>query len=1162
MAAADRRLLIDVDVNDQNATRKLADVERGVRGVESAAKGGAPALQEVDGRLAALAGSSGNAATAMSLLGRTVAVLGIGAVVKDFVDGASAIADMSAKTGIGTTELQRLKYAAEQTGGSIDQVSGAVTQMLNRLGEGNTGAVGALRTLGLNFNEIRSLDPGQMFEVIAERLRGVEDPAKQMALGMDLMGRSFGNVLPMIKGGVKELGDEAERLGLVLSEGAIKQGDELGDSWTTLTGVGKQLIAAVLVPFLPLFQLLADILGVVGVVLTPVIKGLTEASLLPWKFISDSIRLVADAWDVFTIATGKAIENPAVEKAPTYFNELSDAAMKAGDDLQNRLPGMMKEAMDASADLAKAMRDDAARAAEALARHLKGIRDELTGAGLIRSAREYVTETEKLGGAANLTADGQKKLNDALSKALPYFKEIPPEIDKMWRATNILNAEWLRLPNIVIPPLIDMHSRLLSMSSLDLSNIAGGNFQAAIDHTAAAFTRHAEQTRLAVAELNTYVGFWQGSVVPNVTSAIGSIGTALGDAIVNLTSWKDAGISILQQFRTGFANIISDIVNNVLGMLTRGLANVFGGGGSFGSAFSLGGLFGPGGFLGTGAAAGGMFGLPGVAGAAAAGPAIGAGGAVGGAGAAGGLSGLAATGIGAAIAGGIALAWGIVQKGLFRGGEEALHVNQPRDVFLQQTAAGLLAPGSVMANAPDAATFGTGGGTGAGSAFYTVANALTQATGQAGGGAAFAALLSADTVKEAEAAYAQINTILGQWMAKQQEVAQATEDAAAATEGAAASTAATATDAAAAATAAQQALDNQVTVIQSTLDDLNQQKDALVQSIANEAPEQVMGVVEQQTRDQIALLDEQAKAVQVQLQTAQQAAADNADIQTRIIADTSTTAMQTADTTATTVSDDIIRVTDGAALGFQGITDEIVEMGNTALGSHGIIPQIVQGLKDIEAAAGGAAHGHSPTGIKEIPLQFQSAAAEAAYFGRVAMGVLGDVEMKAAQTLRPWWEREDFPRGWRELPDREQQAMLARAEKDWLLDHPANIASDLRPGAIGGHGETGSEQQAAWANEDVAGLFPTLAAVQTELRRQREGGGGTTTAYFAKLEQWRDELMYGPGGKEGDSRRPVYNVTINAQGAFMQDAASQARLARMVSDEIGKQAQNTRRLAR
>jgi hypothetical protein len=79
------------------------------------------------------------------------------------------------------------------------------------------------------------------------------------------------------------------------------------------------------------------------------------------------------------------------------------------------------------------------------------------------------------------------------------------------------------------------------------------------------------------------------------------------------------------------------------------------------------------------------------------------------------------------------------KSGFGRGGEEALKVNPARDQYFSQY------------GAP---------GTGPGSGFMNVAAALTQITGEHGGGSAFRALVKADTMKEFEAAQRNVTSLL------------------------------------------------------------------------------------------------------------------------------------------------------------------------------------------------------------------------------------------------------------------------------------------------------------------------------------------------------------------------------------------------------------------
>lgn len=212
--------------------------------------------------------------------------LSVGAVVGAFnayADFTGMLTDLSAKTGIGVEALQRLKYAAEQNGGTLEQVTGAITKLGSSLAGGDASAMGALKALGLSFESIRKMAPDQAFTAIADAIAKVPDPMAQSKLAMDLFGKSGADLLPMMKGNMSETAAAAERLGLVLSEEAVAAGDEFGDTMDTLMLVGKSLIAQVLEPMVP--------------VLTTVAHWLGEKLPGAVKFIRDALSIgLARAW--------------------------------------------------------------------------------------------------------------------------------------------------------------------------------------------------------------------------------------------------------------------------------------------------------------------------------------------------------------------------------------------------------------------------------------------------------------------------------------------------------------------------------------------------------------------------------------------------------------------------------------------------------------------------------------------------------------------------------------------------------------------------------------------------------------------------------------------------------------------------------------------------
>jgi hypothetical protein len=215
-------------------------------------------VDQIEGRMK-------GAASMISTLGKSIAgafsVAAIGAAIRSYSDLTGQLTDLSAKTGIGVEALQRLKFAAEQNGGTLEQVTGAVTKLGANLAGGNKSAVGALDALGFSVDKIRNMQPDQAFTAIADAIAKVPDPMDRSKLAMDLFGKSGAELLPMMRGNLSETAAEAERLGLVMSEDAVAAGDEFGDTMDKLMLVGQALIGQVLEPMIPAITAVAGWLG-------------------------------------------------------------------------------------------------------------------------------------------------------------------------------------------------------------------------------------------------------------------------------------------------------------------------------------------------------------------------------------------------------------------------------------------------------------------------------------------------------------------------------------------------------------------------------------------------------------------------------------------------------------------------------------------------------------------------------------------------------------------------------------------------------------------------------------------------------------------------------------------------------------------------------------
>lgn len=165
----------------------------------------------------------------------------------------SQINDLALKMGIGTTAVQELKFAAEQSGGSIEQIGNALALMGDKLTEGGKGTVAAVQSLGLSLDTLRASSPDQAFTAIASAISQIEDPMVRSNMAMELFSRAGASLLPVLTSDIEGLRVKAQEMGLVISEDLVRRGDDLGDSWEAMQGRIEGARTRALLPALDVF---------------------------------------------------------------------------------------------------------------------------------------------------------------------------------------------------------------------------------------------------------------------------------------------------------------------------------------------------------------------------------------------------------------------------------------------------------------------------------------------------------------------------------------------------------------------------------------------------------------------------------------------------------------------------------------------------------------------------------------------------------------------------------------------------------------------------------------------------------------------------------------------------------------------------------------------
>ncbi len=170
---------------------------------------------------------------------------------KTFADMGSDLLDMSQRTGVAVEALSGLRYAAEQSGAGAEELEKGLRTMNRTVIEAARGSASARQAfgrLGIAVEDLSGLSPDRQFELIADRLFTVQNPANRATIAMEIFGKTGAQLLPLLSTGaegIQELLREADRLGLTMSTDDAQAAEAFGDSLSALWKSLKQVVFAV-----------------------------------------------------------------------------------------------------------------------------------------------------------------------------------------------------------------------------------------------------------------------------------------------------------------------------------------------------------------------------------------------------------------------------------------------------------------------------------------------------------------------------------------------------------------------------------------------------------------------------------------------------------------------------------------------------------------------------------------------------------------------------------------------------------------------------------------------------------------------------------------------------------------------------------------------------
>lgn len=179
------------------------------------------------------------------------AIAAVGSFAKSIADQGDRVQKLSIQLGTSTEFISGMGYAADLSGGSLETFTTGLRKMEKSIGDASAGLstqVRALDRLGLTYEDLKNLSPENQFLTIADRMAVMEDKSLRTATAMDIFGRSGAELIPLlVRGGegIQEMRDEAERLGLVMSQefadASAQFNDDLTRSQGVVTGIKRQI---------------------------------------------------------------------------------------------------------------------------------------------------------------------------------------------------------------------------------------------------------------------------------------------------------------------------------------------------------------------------------------------------------------------------------------------------------------------------------------------------------------------------------------------------------------------------------------------------------------------------------------------------------------------------------------------------------------------------------------------------------------------------------------------------------------------------------------------------------------------------------------------------------------------------------------------------------
>jgi hypothetical protein len=305
---------------------------------------GAKAMQNIASKASASVASH-FAKMAGAVLAVGAAFVGVRAAAQSF---SAAIAlggqlnDLSARTGESAGNLLILRRAFENAGAGADSVGTTINRLQRAIveaGQGSKEQAEAFAKLGLNIEELKNQTPTEQLQSVAQALSRVSNDTDRTAIAMDLLGRSGGELIPLLRAMGVELDVAKAQLGSapdVINK--VNQAfDTIGDNFGAIGEKSNEFAAGLLEKLAPaLAEITTNIANIDAAGFGRAVSGYIEQTM---RWLNASLGLSAALDNVRTaidgITSGKIGDGlslmflTARDTAFNVINQIAAASMAA-----------------------------------------------------------------------------------------------------------------------------------------------------------------------------------------------------------------------------------------------------------------------------------------------------------------------------------------------------------------------------------------------------------------------------------------------------------------------------------------------------------------------------------------------------------------------------------------------------------------------------------------------------------------------------------------------------------------------------------------------------------------------------------------------------------------------------------------------------------------